>query len=225
MADPERADSTREIILTVTSVTCNIRFMLPPNKSQRREDLLDAIIEYMLENGVADISLRPLAKAVDSKARLLVYHFSSKDALITEAMIVVRDRVQQAFAGMVGNGEGRMPSEIIHAFWQWTTAKQNESYLRLFFEVHGLALQKPEQYGRYLEGAVTTWMEMMSNVLPEELPRAKRRALATLAVSAAVGLLLDYLSSGDKKRTSDALDLFAGNFDAQVKKACALQKE
>jgi AcrR family transcriptional regulator len=194
-------------------------------KSQRREDLLDAIIEYMLENGVADLSLRPLAKAVGSKARLLVYHFGSKDALITEAMIVVRDRVQQAFADMVNNGTGRTPGDIMHSFWQWTTAKQNERYLRLFFEVQGLALQKPKQYGRYLEGAVTTWMEMMSNVLPQELTRAKRRALATLAVSTVVGLLLDYLSSGDKKRPADALDLFASSFDALLKKACAAQKE
>src|SRR6516164_8066353 len=90
-------------------------------KSQRREDLLDAIIEYMLENGVADLSLRPLAKAVGSKARLLVYHFGSKDALITEAMLVVRDRVQQAFAEMVDSGNGRTPTEIMYAFWQWTT--------------------------------------------------------------------------------------------------------
>jgi AcrR family transcriptional regulator len=194
-------------------------------KSQRREDLLDAIIEYMLKNGVADLSLRPLAKAVGSKARLLVYHFGSKDALITEAMIVVRDRVQQAFADMVDNGRGRTPSDIMHAFWQWTTTKQNESYLRLFFEVQGLALQKPRHYGRYLEGALTTWMEMMSNVLPPELPRAQRRALATLALSTVVGLLLDYLSSGDKKRPADALDFFAAGFDALLKKACAAQKE
>jgi AcrR family transcriptional regulator len=199
--------------------------LLRPLKSQRREDLLDAIIEYMLENGVADLSLRPLAKAVGSKARLLVYHFGSKETLITEAMLVVRDRVQQAFAEMVDSGNGRTPTEIMYAFWQWTTAKQNERYLRLFFEVQGLALQKPKQYGRYLEGAVTTWIDMMSDVLPPELPRAKRRALATLAVTTVVGLLLDYLSSGDKKRPADALDLFSAGFDALLKKARAAQKE
>jgi len=180
----------------------------------RRQDLLDAIIEYLLEKGVAGLSLRPLAARVGSKARLLVYHFGSKESLVTEAMIVVRARVQQVFAQMVENGRGRTPAQIIRAFWTWTTSRQHERYLRLFFEVDGLALQKPAQYGRYLKGAVSSWVDMMATVLPEKLPRRKRHALATLAVSTVLGLLLAYLSSGDKKRTSHALNLFASNFEA-----------
>jgi len=50
--------------------------------------------------------------------------------------------------------------------------------------------------------------------LPVTLSRAERRALASLAVGTVVGLMLDYLSSGDNKRTSDAVDEFARNFDA-----------
>ena len=179
----------------------------------RRDVLLDATIEYMLKHGVADLSLRPLAAKVGSKARLLIYHFGSKDALVSEAMIVVRDRVQKAFAAMVENGRGHTASQIIQAFWRWTTAIQNERYLRLFFEVHGLALQKPERYGGYLEGAVTTWVEMMAVVLPARMSLAKMRAFATLAVSSVVGMLLDYLSSGDKKRCAQALEIFHAQFD------------
>ena len=186
-------------------------------KSQRREDLLNASIEYLLENGVADLSLRPLAAKVDSKARLLVYHFGSKDALITEAMLVVRERVQENFAGLVGARRDRKPSQVIQAFWDWATSRQHERYLRLFFEVHGLALQNPKQYGRYLEGAFTSWVELMGAVLPEPLSRTARRALSTLAVSTVVGLMLDYLSSGDHKRTSDALAQFVTIFDALLR--------
>jgi AcrR family transcriptional regulator len=182
-------------------------------KSQRRDELLEASIEYLLERGVADLSLRPLAAKVGSKARLLVYHFGSKEALITEAMLVVRDRVQQDFAALVENGHGRKPSEIMLAFWDWATSREHERYLRLFFEVHGLALQKPKRYGRFLQGAVTSWVERMASVLPATLRPTSRRTLATLAVSTVVGLLFDYFSSGDKKRTSDALAQFASGFD------------
>jgi len=198
--------------LTVTHVTCNVCYM-PVRKSQRREDLLDASIDYLLERGVADLSLRPLAAKVGSKARLLVYHFGSKEALVTEAMIVVRDRVQQTFASLVEEGRDRKPSQIMQAFWDWATSKEHERYLRLFFEVHGLALQKPKRYGRYLEGSVSSWVEMMASVLPVALRPATRRALATLAVSTVLGLLFDYLSSGDKKRIGEALAQFANSFD------------
>jgi len=179
----------------------------------RREVLLDATIEYMLKHGVADLSLRPLAAKVGSKARLLIYHFGSKESLVSQAMIVVRDRVQKAFAAMVENGRGHTAGQIMRAFWRWATSNQHQRYLRLFFEVHGLALQKPARYGRYLEGAVSTWVEMMTVVLPAHLSLPKRRALATLAVSTVVGLFLDYLSAGDKKRSSQALEIFATNFD------------
>ena len=61
---------------------------------------------------------------------------------------------------------------------------------------------------------------MMALVLPADLSRQRRRALATLAVGTVVGLLLDYLSSGNKKGASDALDLFASSFDALLVKEC-----
>jgi hypothetical protein len=79
--------------------------------------------------------------------------------------------------------------------------------------LYGLALQKPVRYGRYLEGAVSSWVEMMAAVLPASISLPRRRALATLAVSSVVGLFLDYLSSGDKKRSSQALEILAVNFD------------
>jgi AcrR family transcriptional regulator len=186
-------------------------------RSQRREDLLDASIAYILENGVADLSLRPLAAAVGSKARLLVYHFGSKDALVAEAMILIRTRAQQAFVEVARSAQATTPFDIMQIFWRWATAKEREPYLRLLFEVHGLALQRPAHYGRYLEGALTGWIELMAMVLPANLSHARRRALATLAVSAVLGLLLDYLSSGSKKRASDAFDLFAKNFSSLLK--------
>jgi AcrR family transcriptional regulator len=184
--------------------------------SGRREDLLSACIAYILENGIADLSLRPLAAQVGSKARLLIYHFGSKDALLAEAMTVVRARVQKAFAEIVDSERQRKPSDIIRTFWSWATSMQHQKFLCLFFEIHGLALQRPEQYGPYLEKAVSSWVELMVQVLPERLSLARRRALATLAVTTAIGLLLDYLSSGDKKRVTEALDLFADSFDGSL---------
>lgn len=62
---------------------------------------------------------------------------------------------------------------------------------------------------------------MMALVLPADLSRQRRRALATLAVGTVVGLLLDYLSSGNKKGgASDALDLLTSSFDALLVKEC-----
>jgi AcrR family transcriptional regulator len=187
---------------------------MPSPKTTRRDDLLNASIDFILQNGVADLSLRPLAAAVGSKARLLIYHFGSKDSLVAEAMVIIRDRVQRAFADIVSNRKDRTPGAVMHTFWEWATDSSHQQYLRLFFEVHGLALQKPDPYDRYLKGSVSTWVDMMTTVLPAKLPIVRRRAFATLAVGSVVGLLLEFLSSEEKQNSVRALDLFAGSFDA-----------
>ena len=47
-----------------------------------RETLLPRLAAHVLEHGLADASLRPLARAAGTSDRMLIYHFGSKDALI-----------------------------------------------------------------------------------------------------------------------------------------------
>ena len=49
---------------------------------QRPVELLDAIVGYLTTHGVAELSLRPLAKAVGSSPRVLLYYFGSKEKLL-----------------------------------------------------------------------------------------------------------------------------------------------
>ena len=51
-----------------------------------RETLLPLLAAHVMEHGLADASLRPLAKAAGTSDRMLVYHFGNKDGLI-EALL------------------------------------------------------------------------------------------------------------------------------------------
>ena len=51
----------------------------------RRVKLLDEVADYILSNGLADLSLRPLATAINTSPRMLLYFFGSKERLIAEA--------------------------------------------------------------------------------------------------------------------------------------------
>src|SRR5437588_3810984 len=102
--------------------------------SVRRDQLLEATIDYLLANGVSDVSLRPLAAAIGTKARLLIYHFGSRDALVSAALSLVLRRVQEGFVAMEREATLR---QALLAFWNWATAPESAPYLRLVFEVHG----------------------------------------------------------------------------------------
>ena len=69
-----------------------------------------------------------------------------------------------------------------------------------------LAIQQPSRYASYLEGTSSGWLDMIEQSLP---PSKARRALATLCVAVVDGLLLEYLSTGDRRRTTEAVGVFA----------------
>ncbi|BEL03283.1 TetR family transcriptional regulator [Actinoplanes sichuanensis] len=50
--------------------------------SARQVELLEAAYRYALEHGLADLSLRPLAAAIGSSPRVLMFLFGNKDGLV-----------------------------------------------------------------------------------------------------------------------------------------------
>lgn len=172
--------------------------------TDRRATLLQKSLQYLVEHGLAGLSLRPLAAAVGTSARLLVYHFGSKEQLLVAVMDEARARSQEAFAGSVARGR-RESTHPLEAFWNALTVDANLPYLRLLFEVQALALHDRERYGRYLEETSGSWLEAIERLLPEG---RGGRAQAALYVAVVDGLLLELLSSGDRRRAKAALRRF-----------------
>lgn len=172
--------------------------------SKRRQELLQKVLEYLLEHGVADLSLRPLAAAVGTSARLLVYHFGSKEGLVTAVMAEVQAKFQASFTAAVA-GCALKSGHPMLAFWKVLSRPANLPTLRLLLEVQVLALQNPSQWGRYLEDTSSGWLEIIEGVLP---PSKRNRTAATLCSAVIDGLILELLTTGDRRRTTAALELF-----------------
>jgi AcrR family transcriptional regulator len=169
----------------------------------RQSQLRDQALDYFLAHGVANLSLRPLAAAIGTSARLLVYHFGSKEDLIRAVMDEVRKRMQRSFAELMRSTGG---VGSLENFWAWCTHPANTPHIRLLFEVQVLAMQNPSGYARYLETTSSSWLATIESVLP---PSSDRRAKATLCAAVIDGLVLEYLATGDLHRTTQAVALFA----------------
>jgi AcrR family transcriptional regulator len=184
----------------------------------RQDELLQAAAAYLLKHGVAGMSLRPMAAAIGTSARLLIYHFGTKERLLIEAMGVIRVQARAGVEAMlrdasVDEQRGDL-GDLVRDFWRWCTAARNRPYLRLLFEVHGLALQYPKTYAGYLEGSVKHWIDLLTVALRPRLGR-EADSVATLIVGTIDGLLMDYLSTGDLKRTTRALEALAATFTSK----------
>jgi len=176
--------------------------------SDRRRDLLDRIVEDLLKGGVADLSLRPLAERVGTSARLLIYHFESREALLAAALNKIRERVARALKAKAAQTRPTTLRALLLMFWEWAAEDANQPYFRVLFEVDGLymfgALRLSEASRR--EGGAV-WLSLLEGAaarLPDAGKRGPERA--TLIMAALNGLLQDLLSTGDKRRTTAALN-------------------
>ncbi len=179
----------------------------------RRDELRDQALDYFLSHGLAELSLRPLAEQIGTSARLLIYHFESKEKLIAVVMAEVRSRIQQTVMKMMHANQGEASME---SFWLWVTDDENIRYVRLLIEVQVLALQKPSIYGQFLSDTSSSWLEVIERAIP---PSTERRTIATLCSAVLDGLVLEYMSTGDLDRTTAALKFFVSLLSKNSKKS------
>ena len=170
----------------------------------RRAKLLDEVADYILSNGLAGLSLRPLAATIDTSPRMLLYFFGSKERLIAQALARIRTREQLDFRRAVSRSSSADREGLLLREWESWSSPRREKYLRLFFEVYGLALQNRERFPGFLEGAVGEWLTLVERAFAVAVARAHAQALATLALAAVRGLQLDLLATGQRSRTEAA---------------------
>jgi AcrR family transcriptional regulator len=165
--------------------------MARPVDPNRRSAVLAKAADYVLEQGLAGLSLRPLAKALGTSPRMLLYDFESKERLIHEVLAEIRRREASLLEAEV---------HTLEDVWAWIAAPEREPFLRLFFEVYVAGLAEGEA-----EPLVRDWLDFLRTSWHPPVDEAT----ATLMVAVVRGLLLDRLATGDARRTDEALRRFA----------------
>jgi AcrR family transcriptional regulator len=181
---------------------------------QRRAQTLDAIVEHLIAHGVADLSLRPLAKAVGSSPRVLLYYFGSKDAIVLRALERLRERQSALYDGM-RSARFASASEACRAIWRQMSAPASEPVFRLFFEAYAVALRRPRRFATFLHDAVEDWLQFLAGPLRGAgRSEAEARAFATIVLAGFRGFMLDYCATRDRRRIDRALGLWLQMLDA-----------
>jgi AcrR family transcriptional regulator len=172
--------------------------------SARKIELLEASYGYVLSSGLTDLSLRPLAAAVGSSPRVLLYLFGSKDGLIRALLARARQDELDLMARLPA-GVG-LPDTARH-LWSWLAAPEHRSLLRLWVQAYATSLVNPE--GAWAGFAGTTVQDWL-DVLAASQPVRRRRTAAgaaerTLVLAVLRGAMIDLLATGDLTRTTAAV--------------------
>jgi len=178
----------------------------PPNPGIR-EGLRNQAVDYVLAYGFGDLALRPLAKALKTNARMLVYHFGSREGLMREILTGLRERGDAYIQAWFHAGKKpRTLSEFLRWYWRRMSSSRTQPAVRLIFELYALALRNPEDYPGVLEAPLAYWQKLTKKSgLRSEFDTAE----ATLLLAATRGLLLDLCATGDRTRVGRAMQLLA----------------
>ncbi len=82
----------------------------------RREQLLAAAVDYAIEHGLSDLTLRPLADALGVMPNSLVHHFGNKDTLLTAILNGVRERLRDTVRRQLASDPD---SDLLRGAWAW----------------------------------------------------------------------------------------------------------
>ncbi|MGW3248806.1 TetR/AcrR family transcriptional regulator [Streptomyces sp. NPDC001070] len=175
----------------------------------KRRELLDRVREYVVGHGLAELSLRPMAKALGTSDRMLLYYFGTKERLVAEALAqdtsrpILRFREILAATGPPRDATGMR--RLAEALWEELRTPERSAVLPLYFEIMAAAVLRPERHGPYMRDVVTEWTELVVPLFESlGMSGERSRTEARLMVDASFGLIFASLSDGDQERADAA---------------------
>ena len=186
---------------------------------ERRAELLDQVVGYLGRNGIAGVSLRPVARDLGVSVNALVHHFGSKDELAA-----VR-RAAEIQRGVEGRWRRRVPqmstTELQRRWWRWINrSPEHLALVRLGLEAATLDATVSGLPGDVRAEQISFWREGIADGLiadgirPEDAERE-----ASLVKATFTGLVLDLLATGHRQRLTDALECTLSRLDDLTKAA------
>ncbi|MYW64530.1 TetR family transcriptional regulator [Streptomyces sp. SID8379] len=175
--------------------------------SARQVELLEAAYRYALTHGLADLSLRPLAEAVGSSTRVLMFLFGNKDGLVRALLERARADELELLADLRRTGRPTGLAPAAEQVWAWLAADEHRALLRLWAEAYARSLVEPDgPWAGFAAATVRDWLDVLAACQPRPERDSEDGAMRrTLTLAVLRGALLDLLATGEERRTTAAV--------------------
>ena len=175
----------------------------------RRPELLAGAVEYILDNGVAELTLRPLAEALGVTHATLLRHFGSKEELVKEVITAIRLGLLKNLRDSVGDDPAATPAHSMRTVWRQLCEPDERRQFTLLFELVALESRDPDRFGSLASVLITDFLPLIEAGLEAGgRSPAEARDLATAWLAQLRGLQLDLAVSGDRARVDAAMDRY-----------------
>ena len=173
--------------------------------SPRKRELLEAAYQHVLGNGLADMSLRPLARQIGSSPRVLLFLFGSKEGLVRALLARAREDELRYLEKVRDSEDARAAAREV---WSWLAAPAHRALLALWVEGYARSLLgEPGPWADFGRDTVSDWLALLAERQPaDRRDTAEAEAERTLLLAVLRGALLDLLATGDIERVTAAVE-------------------
>ena len=155
----------------------------------RREELLDRATDHVLQHGLIGLTLRPLAAAIDTSDRMLIYHFQSRDALVSAVVANTGERSVAYVDAMPGAPSVR---SAVNRLWTAYGEEPLNSCLDVYVQAAASGLFGSEPYLSEARSSNARWAQALAGYLVRSgAPPRRVGRIVTLVDSALYGFHLD----------------------------------
>lgn len=155
----------------------------------RRTELVSAASDHVAEHGLIGLSLRPLAAAIGTSDRMLLYHFESKDDLVAAILEHSSGTALEELAGLEPRADVRA---AVLDLWQQLRAGRLATDYRVYIEAAAMGLLGREPYRSVIRAGNREWRRTLARYFAGSGATSTSAArVAALVDAALMGLFLD----------------------------------
>lgn len=144
--------------------------------------MLRAMAAHVLDHGLTTASLRPLAKAAGTSDRMLIYHFESKDNLVSDLLSVLADDLMARLDSALPLQPMASHRALLDQVLALVRSPVVAAYIRLWHEVVATASLGEVAHGETARRIIGGYVAWLAARMPDTEPDPEAAARAMLTV-------------------------------------------
>lgn len=184
---------------------------------EKRLELLDQVVDYLGEHGLAQATLRPMASALGVSINRLVHHFGSKEVLLVAALDRALELEMAAQQRWLAAKPGISQVELYRKWWRWMSNPRNLCLVRLGYEAAALESAVTGLPGELRAHQIGVWrLDVEQRLVAGGLDPGRAAVEAGLIKATFSGLVMDLVATGERRRLSVLLNAWLVRLEEQL---------
>lgn len=135
-----------------------------------KETLLPKLAAHVLQRGLGNASLRPLAKAAGTSDRMLIYHFGNKQALIADLLAYIAGVYSASLDAAMGGERAATRQECVARILTQGREPEMQPFQVLWWEIVAGSARGTTGYREAAQAIMTELLGWLEGQMPENDP-------------------------------------------------------